>query len=40
VIRNVEYIIELVMIIDNMLQNSSDVFSLTDIRVVISCFMY
>jgi len=34
--RNVESIIELVMIRDNMLQLSSDVFSLMDIRDVIS----
>jgi len=40
VIRNVECIIELVMIRDNMLQLSSDVFSLMDIRDVISFFMY
>ena len=38
VIRNVERIIELVMIRDNMLQLSSDVFSLMDIRDVISFF--
>ena len=36
VIRNVERIIELVMIRDNMLQLSSNVFSLMDIRDVIS----
>jgi len=36
VIRNVECIIELVMIRDNMLQLSSEVFSLMDIRDVIS----
>jgi len=36
VIRNVEHIIELVMIRDNMLQLSSNVFSLQDIRDVIS----
>jgi len=36
VIRNVECIIELVMIRDNMLQLSSNVFSLMDIRDVIS----
>jgi len=36
VIRNVECIVELVMIRDNMLQLSSDVFSLMDIRDVIS----
>ena len=35
-IRNVERIIELVMIRDNMLQLSSNVFSLMDIRDVIS----
>jgi len=40
VIRNVERIIELVMISDNMLQLSSNVFSLMDIRDVISFFMY
>jgi len=39
VIRNVERIIELV-IRDNMLQLSSNVFSLMDIRDVISFFMY
>ena len=37
--RNVERIIELVMIRDNMLQLSSNVFSLMDIRDVIF-FMY
>jgi len=36
VIRNVERIIELVMIRDNMLQLSSNVFSLMDIRDIIS----
>jgi len=36
VIRNVERIIELVMIRDNMLQLSSNVFSLQDIRDLIS----
>jgi len=36
VIMNVECIIELVMMRDNMLQLSSDVFSLMDIRDVIS----
>ena len=36
VISNVERIIELVMIRDNMLQLSSNVFSLMDIRGVIS----
>jgi len=36
VIRNVERITELVMIRDNMLQLSSNVFSLQDIRDVIS----
>ena len=36
VIRNVERTIELVMIRDNMLQLSSNVFSLMDIRDVIS----
>ena len=36
VIRNVERIIELVMIRDNMLQLSSNVFGLMDIRDVIS----
>ena len=36
VIRSVERIIELVMIRDNMLQLSSNVFSLQDIRDVIS----
>jgi len=36
VIRNVELIIELVMIRDNMLQLSSNVFSFMDIRDVIS----
>jgi len=36
VIRNVERIIELVMVRDNMLQLSSNVFSLMDIRDVIS----
>ena len=36
VIRNVERIIESVMIRDNMLQLSSNVFSLMDIRDVIS----
>jgi len=36
VIRNVERIIELVIIRDNMLQLSSNVFSLMDIRDVIS----
>jgi len=36
VIRNVERIIELVMIRDNMLQLSSNVFNLMDIRDVIS----
>jgi len=36
VLRNVECIVELVMIRDNMLQLSSDVFSLMDIRDVIS----
>jgi len=36
VIRNVKRIIELVMIRDNMLQLSSNVFSLMDIRDVIS----
>ena len=36
VIRNVERMIELVMIRDNMLQLSSNVFSLMDIRDVIS----
>jgi len=36
VIRNVERIIESVMIRDNMLQLSSNVFSLQDIRDVIS----
>jgi len=36
----VEHIIELVMIRDNMLQLSSNVFSLMDIRDVISFFMY
>ena len=36
VIRNVERIIELVMTRDNMLQLSSNVFSLMDIRDVIS----
>ena len=36
VIRNVQRIIELVMIRDNMLQLSSNVFSLQDIRDVIS----
>ena len=36
VIRNVEHIIELVMIRDNMLQVSSNVFSFQDIRDVIS----
>ena len=36
VIRNVERIIELVMIRDNMLQLSSNVFSLQDITDVIS----
>ena len=40
VIRNVEHIIELVMIRDNMLQLSSNVFSLQDITDVISFFMY
>ena len=35
-IRNVERIIELVMIRDNMLQLSSNVFSLMDIRDVVS----
>jgi len=40
VIRNVERIIELVMIRDNMLQLSSNVFSLQDIRDVISFFIY
>jgi len=39
VIRNVECIIELVMIKDNMLQLSSDVFSLMDIRDVISFYV-
>ena len=39
VIRNVERITELVMIRDNMLQLSSNVFSLMDIRDVISFFM-
>jgi len=39
VIRNVEHIIELVMIRDNMLQLSSNVFSLMDIRDVISFFI-
>ena len=33
-------LVELVMIRDNMLQLSSDVFSLMDIRDVISFFMY
>jgi len=36
----VERVIELVMIRDNMLQLSSNVFSLMDIRDVISFFMY
>jgi len=36
VIRNVERIIEFVMITDNMLELSSNVFSLMDIRDVIS----
>jgi len=36
VIMNVECIIELAMVRDNMLQLSSDVFSLMDIRDVIS----
>ena len=36
VIRNVERIIELVMTRDNMLQLSSNVFSLMDIKYVIS----
>jgi len=40
VIRNVEHIIELVMIRDNMLQLSSNVFSLMDIRDIIYFFMY
>jgi len=40
VLRNVERIIELVMIRDNMLQLSSNGFSLQDIRDVISFFMY
>jgi len=39
VIRNVERIIELVMIRDNMLQLSSNVFSLMDIRDVISFYV-
>jgi len=39
VIRNVERIIELVMIRDNMLQLSSNVFSLMDIRGVISFYV-
>ena len=40
VIRNVERIIELVMIRNNTLQLSSNVFSLMDIRDVISFSMY
>ena len=39
VIRNVERIIELVMIRDNMLQLSSNVFSLQDIRDVIAFYV-
>ena len=39
VIRNVERIIELVIIRDNMLQLSSNVFSLQDIRDVISFYV-
>ena len=38
VIRNVERIIELVMIRDNMLQLSSNVFSLMDIRDIMIIF--
>jgi len=35
-IRNIEFIVELVKIRDNMLHMSNDAFSLTDIRDIIS----